>query len=68
VAKITKHTTILRRVPPPGFYREVYFDNFDDDKVNNRGSLLSLEAEKWEELGSPDILTMTIEPGDLLNV
>ena len=27
----------------------------------------AMEADKWEDMGSPRVVTVTIQPGDLLN-
>lgn len=29
--------------------------------------LISIDVDLWEDLGRPDVITVTVEPGDLLN-
>lgn len=42
--------------------------NFDRDEGDDMiDDVLLLSVEDWQDLGSPVRLTVTIEPGDLLN-
>lgn len=44
------------------------FDNLDpDDEESGQGHVMFLDGDVWKDLGSPDAITVTIEPGDLLN-
>jgi hypothetical protein len=51
-------------VPAPG--AEVRFEQLDEDTFAPATSL-TMTAESWRDLGSPLQVTLTIEPGDLLN-
>lgn len=44
-----------------------YFGPDEKDDENFRGHYLTIDPEVWVDLGKPDVLTVTIEPGDLLN-
>ena len=68
---LTKKQVLLDRKPTGpnawswGDDREV-FTSEGDDRLVPQVSLL-LDPDEWEALGSPDHLTVTIDPGDLLN-
>lgn len=63
-----KKRTVLERDPVPalaGAHPYVFFTYRDDDDPHPRAYQMPLDD--WVEMGSPDIITITIEPGDLLN-
>lgn len=37
------------------------------DEPGDLTTIVSLDRDSWEDLGRPDHITITIEPGDLLN-
>lgn len=64
---ISKSTLVLNY----NFYtdQEVTFDNYDEDNLTNPHYLdIIITRRLWEDLGSPESITITIEPGDKLNV
>lgn len=65
---ITKHQTILKFIPFEGeFHQDVAsFSNEDED--NERPELYVMSIEDWYDFGEPIEITLTVEPGDLLNV
>lgn len=44
----------------------VTFYNKDDD-TGMVNKIFTMPKDFWEELGSPEVVTITIEPGDKLN-
>lgn len=44
----------------------VFFDVYDDDGASL--DTLGLRRDVWEEMGKPDTVTISVEPGDHLNV
>lgn len=57
----TKQRTVLRRAADTS-HSVTVFDNGEDPWPS-----LELPFAKWEHLGRPDVITVTVEPGDLLN-
>lgn len=55
---VARHTADVERGP--------VFDSADED--GGRLTVLTLDQSVWEDMGSPHEITVTIEPGDLLNV
>lgn len=47
--------------------RWAWFDDAATERTRVRRGL-SLPLDTWRDMGSPDVLTVTIEPGDRLNV
>lgn len=41
--------------------------NVVDEETNELEKVLTIPRRTWEDLGEPDVVTVTIEPGDLLN-
>jgi hypothetical protein len=62
---MTKHTVLLKRIS--GNSRVQIFESDDDLDYVLREKHKMLK-EIWEEMGCPDEITVTVEPGDLLNV
>lgn len=59
--------SILIRLPAKWDGEAQEFGSTNDDNGEPEIDLVMTSA-RWEDLGRPDILTVTIEPGDLLNV
>lgn len=59
---LTKTTTILHRDGDTKTFRQPL-----EDEPERRGHVLELDPQVDEEMGHPDLITVTIEPGDLLN-
>ena len=65
---VTKHMTIMRIAAEQPFRDMVVFDNSDpDDDEDREPEQFMTDHQMWGELGEPDVITVTIEPGDLLN-
>lgn len=63
----TIHRSVLDRVPPvDGTVRSMAFVTRDDD-THEATRIVEVTIEDWNDLGRPDQLTVTIEPGDALN-
>lgn len=62
---ITKATTVM--------YRDGVYPNFvsfmeeQEDGLPVIPRYLEISTEKWDDLGAPNVITLTIEPGDRLN-
>ena len=60
---ITKQRVIMhRRVP--GIYTEHFQEEFTD---LSHPRYIVVSRVDWAAMGSPEVVTVTIEPGDLLN-
>lgn len=61
MAKLTRSRTVLDHLVP-------YGDNdLPTVLLHNEVHLLSLPRQKWEDMGSPRQVTITIEPGNTLD-
>lgn len=45
----------------------VPFDCGEDEDYDGRAHVLFLDKSIWDDLDNPQVITVTIEPGDLLN-
>lgn len=45
----------------------VTFGSEHDPDDPNRHRIITLDSKVWDELGRPNQITITLEPGDLLN-
>jgi len=61
---ITKQSVLMRALRVNG--EDALFYEWQDD-LRERQRQLSLKATDWADMGSPEVITVTIEPGDLLN-
>lgn len=68
---LEKTTTVLDLSvgPRPNMPSEVVFTGVRERKDDSSDSVndLYMQRKKWEELGMPECITVTIEPGDKLN-
>lgn len=62
MATLTKTRTVLHRVEGTFSYRPAA-----DAGETVRDQLVILDSEVWSEMGQPQTITVTVEPGDLLN-
>jgi hypothetical protein len=62
---LTKSRSVLDLDPIADNDRPPTFRHLDDDA---RSNVVSIDPDLWEDMGSPDQITVTIEPGDHLNV
>lgn len=65
---LTKHEAVMTKVRGVSLYRErVAFIVLPEDDEEEVSHLLNLPRDLWEEMGQPETITMTVEPGDKLN-
>lgn len=65
---LVKTTSILVRVPSRGDDVSVAFEYANDPRDGwSRHRLVALDTCDWVDMGSPEVVTVTIEPGDMLN-
>lgn len=66
---LLKTTTVLSRAtvrdPANAFISFLQFPDADDGLVCAHA--VSVDVEVWRDMGEPDVITVTIEPGDRLN-
>ena len=61
----TKQRVIMHRVwGNPGAYTQWFQEDYTDHR-HPRNMVIS--TVDWADMGSPEVVTVTIEPGDLLN-
>lgn len=60
---LTKTRSILTRRGDDDLYARFLSDTEDGDPRH----VLYVERDLWHEMGQPSTLTITVEPGDLLN-
>jgi len=65
-ATMTKHRTLLQFHMDDLVRQEVTFEQQDIEGERSIRSFV-IDRGEWLELGQPQILTLSIEPGDLLN-
>ncbi len=66
MSSLTKTTTVLRyhgRNADSAWFRPV-----TDSGDPGRSHVLYVDRDVWGDMGEPQLLTITIEPGDRLNV
>lgn len=63
---MTKHQTIMQMSEGQAFTGLVIFEQEEiDGEVTEQ---VCITEQNWEDLGNPDVITVTVEPGDILNV
>ena len=67
MSNLMKTRSVLEHQPHAGSPELVVFTGPNDEGDESRGHILSVNREVWDEMGSPEAITVTIEPGDLLN-
>ena len=60
---LTKQRVILHHIVTND-RQAIFCERLDESGVPRR---LSFKAGDWTDMGSPEVVTVTIEPGDLLN-
>jgi hypothetical protein len=67
--RVTKKRTVYERDLPgskaPAGGRWVRFQSDPGQLEGN--AIYNMELDDWQELGEPNFITVTVEPGDLLN-
>lgn len=61
--KLSKQQVILHHIVTND-RQAIFCEHLDESGVPRR---LSFKAGDWADMGSPEVVTVTIEPGDLLN-
>jgi len=60
----TKQSLVMRRGVASSAFTEWFQDDFIYPDYPHR---LVIPRDDWGDMGSPEVITVTIEPGDLLN-
>jgi hypothetical protein len=63
---MTNHKIVLPRVRRPSPHNGAFFTNRDDDEASRIESY-RMDFDTFQEMGEPAEITVTIEPGDMLN-
>lgn len=66
-SQILKHTSVLRTNVRENSTAEVITFTREQDDLSDLPDVYMLERGDWEGLGRPREITVTVEPGDLLN-
>jgi hypothetical protein len=64
---LTKHALLLERSMEPSNEAGVRFREPADDDGNPGRTKLTLDPDRWQEMGEPDVVTVAVEPEDSLN-
>lgn len=64
---LSKTRTVLNIVGDPSEIFGVNFESRDEDNLEH-WRFMGVDHGIWGELGKPDVVTVSVEPGDLLNV
>lgn len=62
---VSKHVSVLDRIRDGG--GQLVFITRDKDDETDLPMFMSVEKQTWIDMGSPDVVTVTLEPGDKLN-
>lgn len=69
MTELTKTVAVLSRATMRAAITDhvgfMAFPDSDDERV--RMHHVAVDAEVWRDMGEPDVVTVTIEPGDRLN-
>ena len=61
---LTKQQVVMHRIVRDGVYVEHFQEDYTD--LAHPRKIVISHAD-WADMGSPEVVTVTIEPGDLLN-
>jgi hypothetical protein len=64
---LTKHALLLERSLEPSNEVGVRFNEPADEDGNPGRTKLLLDPDSFQDMGEPDVVTVTVEPGDSLN-
>lgn len=62
---LVKHAIVMTALREPYNATEVIFMTDPDEETGHRETM-RLSPEAWRDMGEPDIVTVTVEPGDAL--
>lgn len=68
--RLTRRQIIMHKSNVVGYFGEhavVFEVGRDEDELVRPPAELQIGKEDWQDMGEPDKITVTIEPGDLLN-
>jgi len=68
--RMTRSASVLTKITNNDKTMLVTFQSIDHDapaKDRGRSRYCSIERADWEDMGSPETITVTVEPGDTLN-
>jgi len=62
----TKQSVLMHRIPATRSQpdREFFGEELDEPGLTRQ---IQVSHSDWADMGSPEVITVTIEPGDLLN-
>jgi len=60
---ITKHSVLMDRRDTASLDTKWFCETVESGHPSN----IMISVAAWAEMGSPEVLTVTLEPGDLLN-
>jgi hypothetical protein len=63
---LTKHAIVMSALREPYNATEVVFLTTPDEDTGHRETM-RLSPDAWRDMGEPDVVTVTVEPGDTLN-
>lgn len=64
---LTKTRSVLTFQGADEFYARYISDISDEEEGGSLRHVSYLRVDLWDEMGRPDTITLTVEPGDLLN-
>ncbi len=66
--KLTKSRSVLDLASLGKDRLRLTFESNGNDQSVSQKTTVTIPAEKWEDFGRPTVITVTIEPDDLLNL
>lgn len=64
----TKHQAVLRKGPDVDLSGKRVIFTVEPDDETDVPSILYVPRTLWEDMNQPDVVTITVQPGDFLNV
>lgn len=66
---MTHHRSVLKRCDDESGENDICFDNDEDAEPGDEGYMESyyMDSDIWKQMGKPDEITITVQPGDVLN-
>lgn len=68
--RLSQHVTVMDLLEDQPFDEVRKFRNASEDDIfeGTVPEIFYLTSQNWEDMGSPNSITVTVHPGDLLNV
>lgn len=64
---LSQTRTVIPLASDIGSLYHPFFQRPPDDSSDTQCPRVTLDRDAWEEMGKPEKITVTIQPGDLLN-